>query len=804
MADTPPVSTPMIKSIASISNLAVFKNFTWDSTVRDANNRPVYFKPLNIIYGRNYSGKTTLSRILRSLETGAISDKYASPAFTIQFTDGTIVDQTSPKSHPFTVRVFNEDFVRSHLAVFFDDAHGIAPFAVLGDENAELAKQLDAKDKALGPEDTPGTLLAKQATQTAAWTKANREHTNAAEALEAQLRDKANAAKIGIKHNKLYGDANYDIRKIKADIGTVTKPSYVPLTGTQPDDLKASLKESPKESIPESEQLSLGYRTLLDEARSLVARRISVAEPIRDLLADAALQEWVRAGRGHHENKRTTCGFCGGTLPSDLWQKLDNHFNKESETLRQEIAALIARIDAETTRAPSLLPVDVDAFYVAYAQDAKTLASRVAGSVKAYVATLASIKEALNKRNRDIFNVVSFSDPTDASADLEAIRTEYETLRDKSNDYAASLNTKQAAARIALRLHEVATFIATIRYDDQLIKIAALKKAADDEKKALDTMAGTVAAARSEIAALKAEMTDERRGAEKVNHYLSHFFGHPFLSLQALPNEAPEGPQYRFEIHRDSMRAYHLSEGERSLIAFCYFVARLADVETGGTKPIIWIDDPVSSLDDNHIFFVHSLLNSGVAKQGTFGQLFISTHSLGFLKYLKRLHEAGRTERAYFIVDREGDSSTIKLMPKHLKEYATEFHYLFHQIHRCAQAGTTTTADVGVWYNFGNNIRKFLEMYLYFKYPDAHDDPSAALSSKLRRFCGDDRLAASLAERVENEYSHLHGLFERGAVPIDVPAMKQIAVFVLGKMQAGDPDQYESLLASIGASKENT
>ena len=31
---------------------------------------------------------------------------------------------------------------------------------------------------------------------------------------------------------------------------------------------------------------------------------------------------------------------------------------------------------------------------------------------------------------------------------------------------------------------------------------------------------------------------------------------------------------------------------------------KLEDVETKGSKPIIWIDDPISSLDSNHIFFV--------------------------------------------------------------------------------------------------------------------------------------------------------------------------------------------------------
>ena len=64
----------MIKKI-NINNLGLFKSFNWDS-IRDHGNNVVNLKRENIIYGRNYSGKTTLSRIIRALETKEISSKY--------------------------------------------------------------------------------------------------------------------------------------------------------------------------------------------------------------------------------------------------------------------------------------------------------------------------------------------------------------------------------------------------------------------------------------------------------------------------------------------------------------------------------------------------------------------------------------------------------------------------------------------------------------------------------------------------------------------------------------------------------
>lgn len=58
----------MITKFKSIKNLAVFQNFEWDNTVKEKNGTIKEFKDINILYGRNYSGKTTLSRILRALQ----------------------------------------------------------------------------------------------------------------------------------------------------------------------------------------------------------------------------------------------------------------------------------------------------------------------------------------------------------------------------------------------------------------------------------------------------------------------------------------------------------------------------------------------------------------------------------------------------------------------------------------------------------------------------------------------------------------------------------------------------------------
>ena len=99
-----------------------------------------------------------------------------------------------------------------------------------------------------------------------------------------------------------------------------------------------------------------------------------------------------------------------------------------------------------------------------------------------------------------------------------------------------------------------------------------------------------------------------RKGAERANSLLNNFFGHDGIKLEA--RDGADKATVKFEITRNGKAAYNLSEGECSLVAFCYFIAKLEDPESKGKELIIYIDDPISSLDGNHIFFLFSLIKA--------------------------------------------------------------------------------------------------------------------------------------------------------------------------------------------------
>lgn len=791
----------MIKKISTIKNLAVFKDFEWDKSVLNSDGRPVRFEKLNIIYGRNYSGKTTLSRIMRAMETGEISDKYESPNFQVSFDDGTTINLSQISSCNKKIRVFNEDFVRDNLRFINNPGDTIEPFAILGNDNNTLEREIAALESEVGlkQEGKETGLYAQMKAEKKVFTEVMTTYKQMASSLDSQLTEKATGRTSGIKYKlDKFGEPNYNKPRLESDIQYVLSNTYVAINDDKKVEYEQLLAEQIKSDIPALPALSLQWEQLCSQSEELLSKEIGVSDKISELLRDISLNEWVKMGCELHKLSRTTCAFCGGTVTDERWSVLYRHFDEESRKLEERLDSLLKQVEIELQLIKDGFKVDKNIFYLKYQKQIEQLSQSYSVAANNYMEQLRSIVEQLTKRKKAITISMTFIRPMDYSPELYTIKISYEELRNQSNDFSNKLNAEQTQAKKTLRLQEVYDFCTTIGYDTLFNNLDDFKGKLEDAKKEVESTQVKIADKEAEIQDKKRQLNDEEKGALRVNKYLTDFFGHEFLSLLAAEDTLDGEKKIRFEIMRDGKRAYHLSEGECSLIAFCYFMAKLDDIETKDTKPIIWIDDPISSLDGNHIFFVYSLIAAEIAEKGSFEQLFVSTHNLDFLKYLRRLNsfepqlngKLKSSEKQYFIINRQGHYSIVLQMPKYLKDYGTEFNYLFSCIYKCSCITTVDDTNFELFYNFGNNARKFLEIYLYFKYPDFSED-------KLHRFFGEDKVPAILTDRINNEYSHLKGSIERAAMPVEVPEMVATAKIIIEKVKE-DNDQYNALLKSIG------
>lgn len=801
----------LVKRIDSIKNMAVFQEFDWRKAPVAEGDSAAAFAKINVLYGRNYSGKTTLSRIFRAIETGRLSDKFDNPSFSVVFKDGTQITHNTLQNQVKKIRVFNEDFVRDNLRFIADPDDGIEPFAVLGEDNNAIEREIQELESEIGSNDEGNEtgLYAKHRRAATTLQAAEQALDEAERHLDDQLRAKATNKSIGIKYKaQRFGDQNYNIQKMKSDIGKVRKATYKPLSDEQLHRAEQLIGEEALEPIPPFHAPVLNASKLLAEVNAIATKKINESNKIVELLKDVELNRWVKEGRALHKNERENCAFCGSNITTHRWAELEKHFDMEAEKLEKDIDAQIAKIDAEKSKAISALVVDKSTFYARFHERLDDLSEALQDSLKAYHELLDWLASKLRERRDQIFAPVSFDEPDDTSGDLTSVWDLYEEIRKESDDFSSSLSTEQTRAQDTLRLKEVFDYLITIGYEEQVGTIRDLTNSRGEALSEMQRIQNFLDQKLAEVASKKHELNDEEKGAVQVNEYLNNFFGHHFLSLEARECEAEgaDSKQIRFEVIRDGKKAYHLSEGERSLLAFCYFLAKLQDVDTKDSKPIIWIDDPVSSLDANHIFFVFSLIDAEITTTENFEQLFVSTHNLNFLKYLKRLGGEylaafGRRKdypRAYFQLVRHSRTSTIARMPRYLREYVTEFNYLFHQIHRCAEIEAIDDDNYTAYYHFANDARKFLEIYLYYKYPD-----KGMTLETLGLFFGEESIPAILTDRINNEYSHLSGVFERGSTPIEEPEMRTAAKQIIERLKE-DKDQFSALLSSVGLGEESS
>lgn len=787
----------MIKKIGTIKHFAVFENYDWDLSSTDKNGRPLKFEKINILYGRNYSGKTTLSRIFRSLETGQLPENYDDPQYELIDENGNKIDQNNLADFSSPVRVFNEDFIKSNLKFLIDPTGEIAPFAILGNTNGTLVDEIKELTKEIGSSEEPKTGLHKAVDDANnALDSANQALSEAESDLKSKLSKKATDKSIGIKYKSdRFGDVNYTIAKIRSDIETIYQNEYQGPSTADIANCEAILRDTVHEPITNI-RFQHQYSTYKDEAVSLLEKEIGTSNKIQRLIHDTALNLWVKRGVEIADNA-SICPFCGNPITDEFWSKLHAHFDEESRKLENDIGGLIEQIRKEINKGAindASIKLQLYSEYIGKYEVAKKLLDE---KLSEYYNALQELIDQLEKRLANISHPVEFLSDKNCDNDIEEALNRLNLVLNENNSYAGELKNKQTSAKTVLRLKEVEDFCNTIDYRAVSEKIEKLKSIRDAAESKLNDVKDDLSNKQEALDGKKRLLNDEELGAKHVNEYLNDFFGHHFVTLEAHKDN-DDAKQIKFCIMRNGKPAYNLSEGECSLISFCYFMAKLDDVATSGQKPIIWIDDPISSLDSNHIYFIFSLIVSKIAKTGCFSQLFLSTHNLDFLKYLNRLNsyrldgngKQAADSKAYFLIERIGNHSSIQALPKYLKSNATEYNYLFSQIYKVSQCVAVTDDNYDILYSFGNSARKFLEMYLYFKYPTDEE-----LLPKLKRFFEPEDVPPILINRLVNEDSHgptPENSLRAGIDPETIPVAKKIL-----QLLQKDSEQYDAFMESI-------
>lgn len=170
-------------------------------------------------------------------------------------------------------------------------------------------------------------------------------------------------------------------------------------------------------------------------------------------------------------------------------------------------------------------------------------------------------------------------------------------------------------------------------------------------------------------------------------------------------------------ISNDDVRMV-LSDGEKTTLAFAYFLARLKLFykKESLKNLVIVIDDPISSLDDGRIYttsYIVAKINQEIAgeileKEENKAQIFVLTHNHVFMSNIIRI--LGKYA-SYQQISRDNDRLIFESKDKVAGYFDTFYMLLFKEVKKFANE-ENLTEDYSKALNNGNKIRMLLESFM--------------------------------------------------------------------------------------------
>lgn len=723
----------MIKNIQNLKGFGIFHSYT------NANTKD--FGRYNLFYGWNGSGKSTLSSLFRCIENKAPSSKFPLAEFTINNDVGGPITQANIAKSTLNVYTFNHDFIDENISwndvvksILLVDKKKIAESEQL--EKLKQEQKTDIKAHAQ-EEDEIGkleALLSKFATDSARHMKTSLQSIDTTD--------------------KYY--LNYDKRKFgafiankseatKTDDPLLDEQEIIELTNAAKPDQKTAINFTPQ-ALNESKFIKA--KASLDE----ILETSVVSQTIKRLTNNPDIKGWVEYGLELHKRHETNqCEFCGNDITEKRIKQLEGHFNDNYKAFKDRLGKADQWLASQYIQSPILPPASdfYEEFRAAYSEARSDLEKAITNINK----EITLWHTVLKKKTENQFKTELTADPiTDAAINSfnDAMRAIDSTVK-KHNHKTGNFQEETTKAKKKLELHYATTEIKSFGYHEKKKEVANRKGINNQLKR-------TIKNRKRNIQIIEDSLSNESLGAEQFNESLHKFLGRSELSLRFNP--VKKG----YEIIRNESDPCDgsLSEGEKTAIAFVYFITKLKENDNMIEDTIVVIDDPVSSFDSNHLFHAYSFLRNNCKNAK---QLFVLTHNFTFFKLMRDWFSGinrNRTNKkppkdpnAFFYTIEATTSSPrsshLQYADKSLIDYNSEYHYIFSKLYQYKDSTTLSRDEAFLTANLS---RKLLESFFSFKYPKHRTDIAQLLNCGLNECKKTDENIKEKIYRFINKYSH--------------------------------------------------
>ncbi|EKE79369.1 AAA domain protein [Helicobacter pylori R056a] len=681
------------------------------------------FKHYNIIFGNNGCGKTSLTRAFELLipknkhieKYRTISaDKSPSIEFECEDRSYKIEPNSDIRVPPFKVEIYNSDFLHNNAPLNsefglkkLDDGTIILEGSVLGEETKEINQLKDCRGKVekrqkkiKDENDTENTLSAKQESEIKKYDKE----------IE-KIRKKMTSNTIKITPDEIgindFCKVSKDKFKYQEDV----------LTDLEKDFNKLNEAMKKFDGLKEME-LPKDYQTIKDKLEFLFSFNIDkeagqVSEKIKEHISKVG-REFIEKGiKLQKEMPDNACPFCTQKIPNEIIQEYTSYFNKSVETFNQrslEMSGTLKNILDQWNIKEILQAFEqFKPFMEDFSQNKESLEN----ALEQIKVLLEKLQKEVDKKegakNKEKFQEID-KELLEIQKDIQQHVDETRKIlneKKKQKEKLEKLKTELKEARIKKVKYDSYDWQKSKREAER--KLSVLNRGHERLNCLLEKIDNK----------LKKLYEQKRPDIEAINSYLKALN----LTKYSLHED------YRIVLNSDvlenSKAEMILSDGEKTTLAFAYFLARLKlFYKKEDLKDlVVVIDDPISSLDEQRIYNTsdivakinQELAGEALKDEEDKAQVFVLTHNHTFMARL--INMVGKYA-CYFQLERNQKQLKIVCKNEVVGYFDTFYLLLFKEVYEFAKKEKVQD-DFKEAINYGNKVRILLESFLKINFIDS-------------------------------------------------------------------------------------
>ncbi len=612
----------MIKSL-SIRNIATFNN---DGI--NINN----LKQINIIYGANGSGKSTIGKAIANIES---------------------YDQSSiswENERPMEVLAYNKEFCKNN---FLEQMPGVF---TLGEASTAALAEIERKQEELQKITNNGL----------------------------NYKSEIDKQEIAIQtENKTFSEfawnnilKKYERWFSKSTIGAGTKDRFIEklLTAYQHE----HSKPLPIDELKKRASVLLAHQPLRIEPYILIDNNILVSIEvdtiwekiiigkqdidIAKLISELKNSDWVNQGVKYMKDGSDICPFCQQHTITDTFRvKINGFFD---EVYKQDISKVNKRFE-EYKNAVDILTNSLEHLIETQKKQEKFIVNftHLDSILFALKATFSQNLELIALKQKEPSRVITLTNTTDIIRSFNAELTKVNDLINEHNYFVDNFTKERS-----ILINEIWKFFAS-EYDTTIARhidtINGIKSAIKNLKRKRDETAEKYKTVKKEIVNLENSVTSVTPTINEINRLLK---GYGFTNFQ-IQEVKDNKNHYQIVRENGETAKTTLSEGETTFITFLYYMQLIkGSFHPNGITAdrVLVIDDPVSSLDSGVLFVVSTLLRDVFTdihtRKGAIKQVILLTHNVYFHKEIAFLdkHCKWRNNVKYLVLRKRDNVSSIQ------------------------------------------------------------------------------------------------------------------------------------------------